>query len=153
MTRSSAENWERVKELFEEALERDAKERVAFLRERAAEPGLREEVLRLLAEYDRAGSFLSNPVHAALSAAAKDSALSSAVEGSLARGQILADRFQLIRFLAKGGMGEVYEAEDRELSAGVAVKIIRPELLLNQGALRRFKREVHVAKKVTHPNV
>ena len=64
MMGSSPENWEQVKALFDEALERGPAERAAFVRERAAEPALREEVLRLLAEYDRADSFLSNPVHA-----------------------------------------------------------------------------------------
>ncbi len=69
-----------------------------------------------------------------------------------AAGQFLANRFRVIRFIAKGGMGEVYEAQDLELSTPVAIKMIRPDLL-NAEFLDRFKREVQIAKRVTHPNV
>jgi serine/threonine protein kinase/tetratricopeptide (TPR) repeat protein len=50
-------------------------------------------------------------------------------------------------------MGEVYEAEDQELGDQVAVKTIRPEILAQPNAIARFRREVHLARKVTHPNV
>src|SRR5579863_9530859 len=50
-------------------------------------------------------------------------------------------------------MGEVYEAEDQELRERVAVKTIRAEILSQPNAVARFKREVHLARKVTHPNV
>ena len=50
-------------------------------------------------------------------------------------------------------MGEVYEAEDIELHERVALKSIRSELLHDGRAIDRFKREVHLARKVTHPNV
>jgi tetratricopeptide (TPR) repeat protein/tRNA A-37 threonylcarbamoyl transferase component Bud32 len=50
-------------------------------------------------------------------------------------------------------MGEVYEAEDMELHERVALKSIRNEQLDDKKALDRFKREVHLARKVTHPNV
>jgi serine/threonine protein kinase len=50
-------------------------------------------------------------------------------------------------------MGEIYEAEDVETQERVAIKMVRPELLRDSPALQRFRREVHLAKKVTHPNV
>jgi tetratricopeptide (TPR) repeat protein len=50
-------------------------------------------------------------------------------------------------------MGEVYEAEDLELSGRVALKTIRPEIAEEAGSIDRFKREVHLARQVTHPNV
>ena len=51
-------------------------------------------------------------------------------------------------------MGEVYEAEDLELREHVAIKLIRPEVLaIYADAPERFKREVRLAKQVTHPNV
>jgi serine/threonine protein kinase/tetratricopeptide (TPR) repeat protein len=50
-------------------------------------------------------------------------------------------------------MGEVYKAEDVELREQVALKTIRSEFLQDTHALERFKREVHLAKQVTHPNV
>ena len=69
-------------------------------------------------------------------------------------GDILAGRFKVIQFLAMGGMGEVYEAEDLELQERVAIKLIRQEVLFRQSeAPKRFKREIRLAKQVTHPNV
>jgi tetratricopeptide (TPR) repeat protein len=50
-------------------------------------------------------------------------------------------------------MGEVYEAEDRELREHIALKTIRPEIAADERALDRFRREVRVARQVTHPNV
>lgn len=50
-------------------------------------------------------------------------------------------------------MGEVYEAEDLALKETLAIKTIRHEVLRQNNALARFKREVHLARKVTHPNI
>ena len=71
----------------------------------------------------------------------------------LVESEVLAGRFRIIRFIAGGGMGEVYKAEDQELGERVAVKTIRAEILAQPNAMARFKREVHLARKVTHPNV
>jgi eukaryotic-like serine/threonine-protein kinase len=70
-----------------------------------------------------------------------------------APGQILAGRFQVIRFVARGGMGEVYEAEDQELNERVAVKTARFEGSQGSHEIERFRREIQLARKVTHPNV
>ncbi|MDA8019210.1 MAG: protein kinase [Thermoanaerobaculia bacterium] len=68
-------------------------------------------------------------------------------------GQVVADRYRVIRFLAQGGMGEVYEAEDVELLQEVALKTISPRMGEESGVLDRFKREIALARTVTHPNV
>ncbi|HEX4440832.1 MAG TPA: tetratricopeptide repeat protein [Thermoanaerobaculia bacterium] len=75
------------------------------------------------------------------------------VASSLAAGAILAGRFRVIRFIARGGMGEVYEAEDQVLHDNVALKTIRPDVAGDARAMDRFLREVHLARTVTHPNV
>ncbi|HWZ96500.1 MAG TPA: protein kinase [Candidatus Dormibacteraeota bacterium] len=67
--------------------------------------------------------------------------------------QILANRFEVIRFIAQGGMGEVYEALDTELNERVALKTVRFELSEKEQTLERFKREIQLARRVTHPNV
>jgi len=67
--------------------------------------------------------------------------------------RILASRFQIVRFIAAGGMGEVYEAEDLELHSRVALKVVRSEIAANPQMVARFKREIQHAMKVTHPNV
>jgi serine/threonine protein kinase/tetratricopeptide (TPR) repeat protein len=74
-------------------------------------------------------------------------------EARLAPGQILAGRYELIRFIAHGGMGEVYEAKDRTLRGTVALKTIRASIAENKKAVDRFLREIHLARQVTHPNV
>lgn len=68
-------------------------------------------------------------------------------------GALLAGRFRILRFVAKGGMGEVYEAEDLELAERVAVKAIRPDLADDDRARERFRREIQLSRRVTHPNV
>jgi serine/threonine-protein kinase len=68
-------------------------------------------------------------------------------------GDLLAGRFRIARFIAAGGMGEVYEAEDLELAARVALKTIRSGIAEEAGSIDRFKREVHLARQVTHANV
>ncbi len=68
-------------------------------------------------------------------------------------GDIVAFRFRIVRYLAKGGMGELYEAEDLELHERVALKTILPHIASDERSIVRFKREVHLARQVTHPNV
>jgi formylglycine-generating enzyme required for sulfatase activity/dienelactone hydrolase len=67
--------------------------------------------------------------------------------------ELLAGRFSIVRFIARGGMGAVYEAEDLSLRTRVALKIIRSALLADASALERFRREVLLARRVAHPNV
>ena len=68
-------------------------------------------------------------------------------------GALVAGRYRIVRFIARGGMGEVYEAEDLELHDSVALKTIRPEVAEDAVAVERFRREIQIARKVTHPNV
>lgn len=71
----------------------------------------------------------------------------------ITEGTILANRFQIRRFLGRGGMGDVYLAADRELGGDVALKTLKPALLSNPRFLVRFRREVHLGRQVTHPNL
>jgi tetratricopeptide (TPR) repeat protein/TolB-like protein len=68
-------------------------------------------------------------------------------------GQIVAERYQVLRFIARGGMGEVYEVMDQALGDRVAMKTIRPDLAEDPRALERFKREIRMARQISHPNV
>ena len=72
---------------------------------------------------------------------------------SFARGAILAGRFRVVRFVARGGMGEVYEAMDLELNERVALKTVRFEMTDNERVMERFKREIQAGRKVTHASV
>jgi eukaryotic-like serine/threonine-protein kinase len=68
-------------------------------------------------------------------------------------GDVGGGRYEVIRFVAKGGMGEVYEVEDRELRSRVALKTIELSPVLSPSLMTRFKREIQLARKVTHRNV
>ncbi len=69
-------------------------------------------------------------------------------------GEILGDRFVVIRFIARGGMGEVYEVEDTFLQgAHVAMKMVLPQVVTDPAMERRFEQEVLLARKVTHANL
>jgi serine/threonine protein kinase/Tfp pilus assembly protein PilF len=70
-----------------------------------------------------------------------------------APGSVLAGRFKIVRFIGRGGMGEVYEARDAELGEHVALKTLLPHIASDEHALERFRREVLIARKVTHSNV
>ena len=71
----------------------------------------------------------------------------------LAAGEILAGRFRIVARLGEGAIGEVYEAADLELEENIAVKVLRPEIAGDAEVLHRFKREIQLARKVTHPSV
>ena len=68
-------------------------------------------------------------------------------------GTIFADRYRIIGLIGRGGMGEVYRAEDIKLTQTVALKFLPERLNTNAPALARFHREVRIARQVSHPNV
>ena len=68
-------------------------------------------------------------------------------------GSIIGQRYQILSLLGKGGMGKVYKVKDLELDKIVALKTIRPDLAEHPEMLERFKRELIVARQVTHRNV
>jgi len=142
--------WERAKNLFEMAQELGPRERASFLNQACPDdPALCDEVESLLAGDRRAGDFLEKPILA--DAAPTESGPAPA--GTLSIGQVLAGRFRVIRFLAQGGMGEVYEAKDLDLGERVALKTIRPEIASEPHTMALFKQEIQLARRVTHPNV
>lgn len=143
----SPEQWDRVKDLYEAALECDPTQRADFLQRNTTDEVVRKEALRLLAEHDNVGSFLSTPPFVDYELPAEQP------EKRFVPGELLAERFRIVGFIAAGGMGEVYEAEDLALKENLAIKTIRPEVLLQNNALARFKREVQLARRVTHPNI
>ena len=69
-------------------------------------------------------------------------------------GDVIGNRFAVVRFIARGGMGEVYEAEDHFLrGVNVALKTILPHVASDPDRRKRFEREVLLAREVTHPNL
>jgi serine/threonine protein kinase/tetratricopeptide (TPR) repeat protein len=77
----------------------------------------------------------------------------ASASGDLAKGTVLAGRYEILQLLGRGGMGAVYKARDTELDRIVALKLIRPELARKPEILQRFKQELILARQVTHKNV
>lgn len=71
----------------------------------------------------------------------------------LPAGARLAGRYRILGVVGAGGMGVVYHAHDEELDTPVALKVLRPERRPDEAALQRFRDEIRLARKVTHPSV
>jgi serine/threonine protein kinase len=69
------------------------------------------------------------------------------------RGSILAGRYEIIEELGKGGMGRVYKVFDQKIKEIVALKLIHPEISVNEKAIERFRNELKFSRKVSHRNV
>ena len=74
-------------------------------------------------------------------------------EGRFLPGRLIAGRYRIIALLGKGGMGEVYRADDLTLGQAVAMKFLPEEATSHEGMLERFKNEVRIARRISHPNV
>ena len=143
----SPEQWDRVKELYEAALECIPAQRRVFLKKNADDEIVRAEVHRLLSEHDNLGSFLSTPPFV-------DPHLNPVYSPErLAPGEVLAGRFRIANFIAAGGMGEVYRAEDLRLGRIVVLKFLPKELAEDRPSLERFRREAKAASALNHPNL
>ncbi|MEM1176782.1 MAG: protein kinase [Acidobacteriota bacterium] len=79
--------------------------------------------------------------------------MTHAVKLTVSPGTVVADRFAIRRFIAEGGMGEVYAARDLILEEDIAIKFLSRRNIGDENVIRRFHREIQLARKVTHPNV
>jgi serine/threonine protein kinase/Flp pilus assembly protein TadD len=71
----------------------------------------------------------------------------------LTTGSTFAGRYQIIEELGCGGMGKVYKVLDKEVSAKIALKLIRPEIASDKKTIERFRNELKMARDIAHKNV
>src|SRR5215471_4689863 len=137
--------WETIKALFESAQDLPPDQVSPFLAQNCQDSEIRAEVERLLSEYRQAGAFLSTPAISGLSDTSQEKI-------DFQPGELLAGRFKIIEFVASGGMGVVYKAEDIDLRRFVALKFLTvPEGDLQSQA--RLRREAQAASALNHPNI
>src|SRR6266542_1425483 len=141
------DQWQRIDQLFHFALERNDGERTAFLAQACVgDDQLRREVESLLASHEQAASFIEVP--------AGDAAAGLLAERrALLTPGTMVKRYQILGLLGKGGMGEVYLAEDTELHRRIALKILPSDFTRDPDRVRRFVQEAHAASALNHPNI
>jgi serine/threonine protein kinase len=128
------QRWREIEELYTSASARPREERDSFLKEACPDPELRGEVLSLLANGDTPSAFVDRPAWEAqeLSLLSPGSALGP---------------YEIVRRIATGGMGEVYEARDTRLLRAVAIKTGREKFSA------RFEREARAIGALNHPHI
>jgi tRNA A-37 threonylcarbamoyl transferase component Bud32/tetratricopeptide (TPR) repeat protein len=140
------EQWETLQDLFHEIVQEPLEERpgaLSRLESQIQDPAIRME-LRRLVEHAEVGAEFLRPV-AGLARFADTPVLQP--------GDVIADRFEIVKSIGKGGMAEVFEAFDRKLGERVAIKIIASEFARDASLLERFHQEVQIARRITHANI
>jgi predicted Ser/Thr protein kinase len=163
--------WQRVRDLFEEAIDREPGEVTAWLVAHAADDAeVRDEVLSLLAHHSNAGSFLSDGLASRVSNLLEDvenlgdrhdgdevdrTTAPDAQHGAgepLAAGTVVG-AYTIARELGRGGMGRVYLATDARLGRTVALKALSPQFTRDPVQRERLRREARAAAALAHPGI
>ncbi len=145
----TAERWQQVKEIFQDAVDCPPEGRAAFLRARCgSDEKLLGEVESLLDSDEQGGSVLDRALIGPAGAPALPS--TSISEATL----ILNDRYEVERELGRGGMSVVYLARDRQLLAKrVVVKVLLEETNVDPWIRQKFQQEMEALARIDHPGV
>ena len=145
------ERWQKVEQLCNAALEREASQRAAFLAQACqGDAELRREVESLLEQEKPAIGFLES---VALEAAAAVLAnMPGGEDGPSLVGREMGC-YRIVSLLGAGGMGEVYQAHDTKLGRDVAIKVLPEAFAHDPERLSRFQREAKMLAALNHPNI
>ena len=145
MRDSRTPDWSELTSLVDTLLDTAPEHRAALITELSAGDATRQSMLeRLLAECEREPLLLSRT--------ATDRFPTLLEPGTARFPDSIAERYQLVRQLARGGMATVYLARDCKHSRDVAVKVVHPAVASALGA-GRFLREIEIAAQLHHPNI
>jgi serine/threonine protein kinase len=140
------ERWQQVKAIFNSAIQYRPGERESFLSQACSgDHYLRSEVESLIASHEKSGEFIDAPAYQAAAWLADDKA-------ELKSGQKIGS-YEVLSFISRGGMGEVYLAQDQRLSRKVALKLLPVSFTTDLDRLRRFEQEARAASALNHPNI
>jgi len=142
-----AQRWNRVKEVFQDALEWPDDDREPFLSAACGDDReLQREVESLLVAHAAAGSFARVPAIGALTPSAADAFANPAVPRYIGQ-------YEVLSFLGAGGMGEVYRARDPRLGREVAIKILPETFAQDAEHQARLEREAQMLAALNHPHI
>jgi len=141
------ELWRRITDLFDEAMTRGPKERIAFLEEACeGDRDLRQQVERLVKSHEKSGNFLESSAFAVAPELLTDDRAGASV------GELIG-HYRIESLIGIGGMGEVYLARDERLGRKAALKLLPDSLTTDETQLSRFKNEARSASALNHPNI
>src|SRR5215510_2235847 len=144
-----AKRWGQIKEIYDHALDLCGDERDVFLVEACGDDtDLRREVETLLAAHADAGTFLQAPAFEVAAREIVADEVSSPATQLI--GRELAN-YRIVSMLGRGGMGEVYLAQDIRLGRKVALKLLPTRLTQDEDRVRRFVREAKAASALKPP--
>ena len=141
------ERWQKIDQLFHLALQEEPHRRGALLAEKCSgDESLRSEVEALISSHEQSSTSVETLV------ADVAAGLLAESEPRLAPGTVVA-HYKIIALLGKGGMGQVFLAEDTRLHRRIALKLLPAHFTRDEARVRRFEQEACAASALNHPNI
>ncbi|HEX5733390.1 MAG TPA: protein kinase [Blastocatellia bacterium] len=145
------EQWRKINEIFEAALERPAEERASFIASACeGDEQMQRRVEAMLAADEQDDLLIDRPAYQAAGALA--TSMPSLDDSQSFSGEMVGV-YRLMKELGHGGMGTVYLAYDTRLGRHAALKLLPSRLMTNPDRVRRLQRESRAATALNHPNI
>jgi serine/threonine protein kinase/cytochrome c-type biogenesis protein CcmH/NrfG len=141
------ERWQQINDLYHSSLEREPRERAAFIAQACdGDEDLRQEIESLINSHEQDDGFIEQPVAGVV-------ARLLIAEHTNSMTGVEIGHYQILNDLGSGGMGEVYLAHDSKLNRQVAIKLLPNRFTLEADRVRRFQQEARAASALNHPNI